>query len=238
MAAKAGMMPLKRSSDATTPEESRSISFSEHDVDNLVDIKKDQPSSMAIEHPLVRAESAPAAMMVRSADPMSSHLTSHQDAVATTADSSDEDEEKKKEFIQHWEKEALKHFRNSDWEGKGDTLDIESLASITFILFFCHKFPLTRSNIPLCLLFFLINKPISEVVIACKKVLQVQKSQAYTTNFDILYEMGYAYMRLEKYELAVKFYRYAHKIDPNRIALRFAMGDLRRRVQSGGRGRR
>ena len=53
------------------------------------------------------------------------------------------------------------------------------------------------------------------------------------TNFDVLYEIGYAHMRLGEYETATTYFMGAHRIDSQRVSLRLVMRDLRRKINTG-----
>lgn len=70
-----------------------------------------------------------------------------------------------------------------------------------------------------------------DVIYACEKVLEFPGQS--TTNFDVLYEAGYAHMRLEEYESAYTYFMNAHKINSKRIHLRMAIADLRRKARMG-----
>ena len=68
------------------------------------------------------------------------------------------------------------------------------------------------------------------VINAAKKVLQIP-GQA--TNFNVLFQLGYAYMRNDEYELASTYFMDAHHINSEHVALKTAMAELRRKVMSG-----
>jgi hypothetical protein len=57
------------------------------------------------------------------------------------------------------------------------------------------------------------------------KVLSVNGQSQ--TNYDVLFQIGYALMRLGDYVSAAKHFLQAHRIDSRPIALRLAMFDLR-----------
>ena len=79
----------------------------------------------------------------------------------------------------------------------------------------------------------------TDVVQAGLKVLQVPSQTE--TNFDVLYEVGYAYMRLSMYDTSALYLQKAHRIDSQHVSLKLVMRDLRRKVTTGpwrNRGRR
>lgn len=73
-----------------------------------------------------------------------------------------------------------------------------------------------------------------EVIPACTKVLDVPGQSE--TNGDVLFKLGYAFMRLGDYDGAADNFVRSHRIDGRRIALRLAMLDLRRLMRSPTRG--
>lgn len=75
------------------------------------------------------------------------------------------------------------------------------------------------------------NSDWEDVVLACKRVLLVPGQS--NTNFDILFETGYAYMRMKEYKTAEKYFKGAHLIDSQRVPLRLAIGELRSKITSG-----
>ena len=76
-----------------------------------------------------------------------------------------------------------------------------------------------------------LNTPPSDVIRAAKKVIELQ-GQA-NASFDVLYELGYAYMRTDDFDQAVVHFKSAHRIDSKNVALRLVMGELRRKALSG-----
>lgn len=75
------------------------------------------------------------------------------------------------------------------------------------------------------------NSAWEDIIPVCKKVLRIPGQSA--TNFDVLYEIGYAYMRLGECEKAAKYFMAAHRIDSKRVSLRLVMGDLREKMLTG-----
>ena len=67
-----------------------------------------------------------------------------------------------------------------------------------------------------------------DVVNVCKRILDIPGHSE--TNYNALFYMGYASMRLGDYCSAVEFFLRAHRIDSCRVALRLAMHDLRRKI--------
>lgn len=49
----------------------------------------------------------------------------------------------------------------------------------------------------------------------------------------MLYQLGYAYLRLEDFEIAAKYLSCAARIDSKNVSLRLVMGELKRRVTTG-----
>lgn len=95
--------------------------------------------------------------------------------------------------IRHWEQEVLDSFKKSTWGS-------EELFESTLI------FMWRTCTDQLCSLI-----PFSAVINAAKTVLQIPGQL--TTNFNVLYQLGYAYMRTVEYELASKYFMDAHHIN-------------------------
>jgi len=64
-----------------------------------------------------------------------------------------------------------------------------------------------------------------DVVYTCTKILDIPGQSE--TNYDVLFQMGYASMRLGDYGIALEHFMRAHRIDSRRVALRLAICDLR-----------
>lgn len=140
----------------------------------------------------------------------------------------DEKKESSEAYIQRWEREALSHFRSSAWEGQLQLClsfyNISILILKHLSLAFALAISPNTSKI-IILLWFV------DVIGACKHVLRIPGQSE--TNFDVLYEIGYAHMRLGEYETAVKYFMGAHRIDSQRVSLRLVMRDLRRKMTLG-----
>jgi len=70
-----------------------------------------------------------------------------------------------------------------------------------------------------------------EVIRACNKVLEVPGQLK--TNFNVLFQIGYAYMRVEQVEYAAIYFRDAYRINSHWPPLRLAIGDLKRKGRTG-----
>jgi tetratricopeptide (TPR) repeat protein len=75
------------------------------------------------------------------------------------------------------------------------------------------------------------NSSWKDVIQACEKVLEVPGQSE--TNFDVLFEMGYAHMKRHDYRNAIAYFKVAHGIDSKRVPLKLALIDLRTRMRSG-----
>ncbi len=70
----------------------------------------------------------------------------------------------------------------------------------------------------------------------CRKILQVWgKSE---TNFDVLYKIGHARIRLGDYKDAAAHFAVAHRIDSTQALLRLSMRELQRKIIMDSRWRR
>ena len=69
-----------------------------------------------------------------------------------------------------------------------------------------------------------------DVLVPCKKVLEVPGQRE--SNFDISYEIGYAYMRLEEYDSAIKYLMAARRINGKSVCLRMALKTLQENMRT------
>ena len=116
------------------------------------------------------------------------------------------------ELIRQWEQEAHLHYKKSSWKGE----------SLTLLCAAYHHMHSTQFTIP---------SLSQDVVHACQKVLSVPGQDEST--YDVLFKIGYAYMRLEEYETAARYFQAASRIDSSQTTLKFAIQELKRKAQTG-----
>ena len=139
-------------------------------------------------------------------------LEADNDRAATSSENNEGgvSSENNEEFIRQWEQEAHLHFKKSSWKGESVTvLCNHHISSSHFTHYFISK----------------------DVVHACQQALSVPGQDE--SNYEVLFKIGYAYMRLEEYETAARYFQAASRIDSTQITLKFAIQELKRKVQTG-----